>query len=619
MLLTKINNILNLVFFIFFILFFIFSLNFIYLLNLKDSFLLVVLAIPILSVYIKKNRGIFINQSYLSLVAILISIITVKLFSSIYRFSNSLSYLISAIFTVMTLLLIACILIGITNYLVYKKAFSAERHFAISISISTFIFITTYILIINRQLLFNSNSHSEIFNATGLFPPLLLLLILPFQLSNLLAIKVTKKVLFLLLSIFVAVIILSAIYKTSRSVFYYSRGNNFEKHQDFSNAINKYNLSYQYNPLFVSPRFRIANIYAKNNNFKEAIREYEFLARNTFDTTAHFFLGQIYEKLFDRKQAIEEFSKIHKEDKYYQAAKITITQLFIEEKDWGRAFDSLSEFESEEYFNQLKFSSALDCLDFANMLYSKNNLKKSLYFFKHAINLNGKEQIIHLIYYNLAKVYYDLREFPQAKFYFGEAYKLQPNNLSILCFLNELENGYSEIKANLQKDIEAILSKLPTLTINNTSKLNIYSISVYEAEDLSHHVGKIALDKYASEGKSWYANEEADKKGEFMAFGPPLMLPYGEYKAYFRLKTKVNNSNRQVCGIDVIGFNNNNIFLYLASKPIRYRDFLSTGSYRDFELNFHNPGNVFLQFRIQFINGEVWADRVVVSPAINMN
>jgi tetratricopeptide (TPR) repeat protein len=610
--------------------FFIFSLTlfiisayfFISLFTWKDAILFIILIILFLYFYSNYKKEVNSNNSQQNLYAFsfFISILISKLFLGVYKQGHSFSRIAYNIFNLSFLFIIACIVVGNIYCGQLKNKMQKKNSYEIAIIFVLCFFIFVDILIYRFKILVPPKILIGKIYAPAIFLPILLFLFFPSFFSNVLRFSAISRYKIIMLTTFFSITAGVSIVRAAFSLVHYRRGEDYERNNELIDAINEYKLAFYYNPLFLAARLNLAKAYEENNNLAEAITEYGSIIRETMDASAHFFSGKIYERMGKSDLAFTQYQSVKKKNRYFKDAQIHMAQLYIAQKKWQRALECLNYFKEEADFQQLEFAEAGDSFDFASLLYNKNKRDEALYFFKHAIELQKDKSVISpMFYYNLARTYYDLKDPSSARYYFEKAKENEPLNVSTLNFLKILEVNSPESKQLLQEEIDAILSGYQSITINALEDpQKVHSEYIFEAEDLSHHSGVVVFEEDASAGKVWYANQKTDDKASFMVFGPAIVMPFGEYKAYFRLKSNgIVDSNLQICGIDVVGTNENNVILYLASRPIVSREFTSDKTYKDFELDFHNSGNLFLQFRIQFMDQEVWADRIAVLPDVN--
>jgi hypothetical protein len=135
-------------------------------------------------------------------------------------------------------------------------------------------------------------------------------------------------------------------------------------------------------------------------------------------------------------------------------------------------------------------------------------------------------------------------------------------------------------------------------------------IATFEAESMWRNTGGDVQDLTASNGRAKFADPAADGPGA-VVYGPYLTLQKGRYVARFSLKTSDNISGSPIAALDVCGQTGNLTYVVLVAKQVTGPDFERAHVYKEFSLEFDNPGKLALEFRVFFQGAaSLWVDRI---------
>ena len=135
---------------------------------------------------------------------------------------------------------------------------------------------------------------------------------------------------------------------------------------------------------------------------------------------------------------------------------------------------------------------------------------------------------------------------------------------------------------------------------------------VWEGEDLPRWTGSVVSDSGALNGSAWRARVGIDAPGN--TYGPfTTILPAGQYRAYFRLKTTGVLTTAVIARLDVITSTAGMTGL-IGLHDVRGGDFRVSGQYQEFavEFDYRTPGEQ-LEFRTHFPGvADIYFDRVLI-------
>lgn len=135
--------------------------------------------------------------------------------------------------------------------------------------------------------------------------------------------------------------------------------------------------------------------------------------------------------------------------------------------------------------------------------------------------------------------------------------------------------------------------------------------NMYPASSLAYITGGLAQDD--SIGRKILLAVEGKNKSHYLSYGPYEELPAGEYQVYFRMRTNMPGSDKEIARIDVAGFTGHERQEVLVSRVLRGGDFRGDG-YQDFSLTFSLQETKKLEFRTWFSgNGELRLEKVVLT------
>jgi len=136
---------------------------------------------------------------------------------------------------------------------------------------------------------------------------------------------------------------------------------------------------------------------------------------------------------------------------------------------------------------------------------------------------------------------------------------------------------------------------------------------IERADQFRRHVGRLVDDPESESGRALFASPESDSYG-YLLFGRQQVLPRGEYKVIFHIKTDDNTINEPVVILDING-GNGHLSTY-ELKEIKGTDFKKAGVYQDFVMYFEQKWPLFWEFRICYLDkAPIWADYIYILPA----
>ena len=135
-------------------------------------------------------------------------------------------------------------------------------------------------------------------------------------------------------------------------------------------------------------------------------------------------------------------------------------------------------------------------------------------------------------------------------------------------------------------------------------------IASFEAESMWRNTGSDVQDLSASNGQARFADPARDGPGA-VVYGPYLTLQKGRYVAHFTLKASDNISLTPIAALDVCGQTSDLTYVVLAATELAGPDFESPHVYKEFSLEFDNPGKLALEFRVFFQGAAgLWVDKI---------
>lgn len=134
--------------------------------------------------------------------------------------------------------------------------------------------------------------------------------------------------------------------------------------------------------------------------------------------------------------------------------------------------------------------------------------------------------------------------------------------------------------------------------------------STWEAEDLSHNMGRRERDAEALNGVAWAVRQGDDGAGGCLVWGPYEPLQPGEYAVAFRVKAS-GAGGGEVAMLDVFDYVGGRV----TGKPTLAQASVSgeAGGFRDVWLRFRVEQPLRAEYRVTWRGvGEMSVDRIVV-------
>ena len=141
--------------------------------------------------------------------------------------------------------------------------------------------------------------------------------------------------------------------KTGEAYYHFMMGAMKENSRDYAGAILEYREALKFDPDASEIFAKLASLYAQTDRIAEAIADAQkAIERNPQNPEAHRMLGQIYmQKLYagegsaeDMTNAIREFEEVYRIDAQDDAAMLTLSQLYLQNKQPEKAVQVLADY-----------------------------------------------------------------------------------------------------------------------------------------------------------------------------------------------------------------------------------------------------------------------------------
>jgi Tfp pilus assembly protein PilF len=220
--------------------------------------------------------------------------------------------------------------------------------------------------------------------------------------------------------------------------------------------------------LFLNKGISLIDLKQYNNALKELLEAEKY---NSSDHLVHYYMGMCYHMKDMKEKAKEEFQKaISLKDDYSEAHNYLGT-LYSDEGLWDKAIEEFN----KALANQLYDTPAVPLYNAGWAYYSKKDYSKAMASYRQALQKEPMTMLRPQIEKNIALVYFDQSNIPDAIQHFKKSIELNPNLYDAQFLLGECYLKIQD-KANAKKSFQAVVKLSPQSAFGKKAKTYLQSL-----------------------------------------------------------------------------------------------------------------------------------------------